>query len=60
MRQHKIVCSLTGVEETQYIQNKVNEYAAEYIKKSICESNLSRQEQIYILEELLNALKSTK
>ena len=63
MRQHKIVCSLAGVKEAQYLQclqNKINEYTAKYIERSICESNLSRQEQIYVLEELLKELKSTR
>lgn len=62
MRQHKIVCSLTGANETQYLQdlqNKVNEYTAIYIERSICESGLSKQEQIFVLEELLNSLRST-
>lgn len=63
MRQHKIICNLTGVKEAQYLQylqNKINEYTVKYIERSIYESNLSRQEQIYVLEELLNELKSIK
>lgn len=60
MRQHKIVCSLTGADEAQYLQNKVNEYTTIYIERSICESGLSKQEQIFVLEELLNSLRSTK
>ncbi len=60
MRQHKIVCSLTGAKETQYLQNKINECTVIYIERSICESGLSKQEQIFVLEELLNSLRAAK
>lgn len=61
MRRHKIVCSVTGRKEAQYLQylqSKINEYAVMCIERSICGGNLSRQEQIYVLEELLNRLKT--
>ena len=63
MRRHKIVCSVTGRKEVQYLQylqSKINEYTVMCIERSICEGSLSRQEQIYVLEELLDRLRSTK
>lgn len=63
MRQHKINCILKGDKETlylQYLQNTINEFTTIYIEKCICESGLSRQEQIKVLEQLLNSLKEKR
>lgn len=61
MRQHEIVCTVTGEKESQYlqyIQDTINSFMVMHIEKCIRESNLSRQEQIAALEELIYNLKT--
>ncbi len=60
MRQHEIVCTVTGEKESQYlqyIQDTINIFTVMHIEKCIHESGLSRQEQICVLEGLISNLK---
>lgn len=60
MRNHDIVCNVTGERESQwlqYIQDKINIFTVIHLEKYISESGMSRQEQICMLEGLISNLK---
>lgn len=60
MRRHEIICELfveNEVNYTKHIQNIVNQCATKYVERYLVEGNLSKQEKIDLLENLLYELK---
>lgn len=57
MRKHEINCIMEDKKENLNIQNIVDKFSFIYIKRAVCESGLSKKEQLMMLDELIGRIK---
>lgn len=57
MRKHAVNCLIENRKDTDYIQNKENEFAVLYVKKIIEEGGFTKEEQLKILDEIIKKMK---
>lgn len=57
MRKHAINCLIENRKDTEYIQNKENEFAVLYVKMLIEEGGFMKEEQLELLDELIKSVK---
>lgn len=57
MRKHAVNCLIENRKDTDYIQNKENEFAVLYVKKIIEEGGFTKEEQLEILDEIIKKIK---
>lgn len=53
MRRHSIRTQMEGNRSTENIQNRINLSTVSYIKRMLDESRLTKEEQLYTIEKLM-------